>query len=63
MRRSRVARLYKRHTCAICNRKVSDAGYAKVSHYRAHVRRGEAIEEDTRTGFRYRKNPKQQDLI
>lgn len=40
-------------TCSVpgCGRKIGRQGFAKVSHMRAHVRRGEAVESLGRDDF------------
>lgn len=37
-------RTYPKHICFFCDKKISANGAARASHYRTHVRSGEAVE-------------------
>jgi hypothetical protein len=46
---------YDKTTCIICDKQISKSGAAYTSHYRAHVRRGEAKELKRKNGLIFMK--------
>ena len=57
-------RTYPKHCCFFCQKLVSGNGAAKASHYRTHVRSGEAVEigphhPEYRGQIEFFKNPEQ----